>query len=95
MTRTGFLEHIKLQINSILSTPDAKYACYDISNFYLGMPLDHPEYVCIQLSTILQEFIDKYDLTKYAHNGWIFFEIIKGVYGLKQAGKLANDLLTE
>jgi hypothetical protein len=32
---------------------------------------------------------------QYVHNGWVHFEITKGIYGLKQAGKLANDLLTE
>jgi hypothetical protein len=31
----------------------------------------------------------------FDHNGWIYFEITKGVYGLKQAGKLDNDLLME
>jgi hypothetical protein len=25
----------------------------------------------------------------------IYFEVTKGVYGLKQAGKLVNDLLTQ
>ena len=32
---------------------------------------------------------------QYVHNGWMYFEITKCIYGLKQAGKLANDLLTE
>jgi hypothetical protein len=27
------------------------------------------------------------------HNGWIYFEILRGCYGLPQAGILANDLL--
>ena len=57
------------------------------------MPMDRPEYVRIRLEDIPQEFIDEYNLTPYAHNGWIYFEIIKGCYGLPQAGKLANDLL--
>ena len=33
--------------------------------------------------------------TWYAHDWWVYFEITNGVYGLKQAGKLANNLLTE
>ena len=94
-TKTGSIELVKLTINDVLSTPQARFACFDISNFYLGTPLDRPEFVRIRLADITQEFIDEYDLTKYAHNGWIHFEINKGVYGLKQAGKLANDLLTE
>jgi hypothetical protein len=94
-TKTGSLEVVKLQANSVLSTQDARFACYDISNFYLGTPLDRPEYVRIRLADITQDFIDEYQLEKYAHNGWVYFEITKGVYGLKQAGKLANDLLDE
>ncbi|KAL7425805.1 hypothetical protein ACHAXH_000792 [Discostella pseudostelligera] len=94
-TKTGSLESVKLILNDTLSTPNAKFACFDISNFYLGTPLDRPEYVRIKLSDIPQEFIDEYNLTEYEHNNWIYFEIHNGVYGLKQAGKLANDLLTE
>ncbi|KAL7425592.1 hypothetical protein ACHAXH_000063, partial [Discostella pseudostelligera] len=57
--------------------------------------MDRPEYVRIKLTDIPTEFIDEYTLTEYTYNGWVYFEINKGVYGLKQAGKLANDLLTE
>ena len=94
-TKTGLLELVKLVLNSVLSTRDGKFACFDLKNFYLGTPLDRPEYVRIKITDIPQEFIDEYDLNKYAHDGWVYFEINKGVYGLKQAGKLANDLLTE
>ena len=27
------------------------------------------------------------------HNGWVYFEIIRGCYGLPQSGILANNLL--
>ena len=93
-TKTGSIELVKTLLNSTVSRKGARFACFDISNFYLGTPLDRPEYVRIKLTDIPQEFIDEYNLTKYAHNGWVYFEITKGVYGLKQAGKLANDLLT-
>ena len=74
---------VKLVLNSMLSHPNGKFASFDISNFYLGTPLDRPEYVLIKLTDILQEFINEYNLTAYAHDGWIYFEITKGVYGLK------------
>ena len=92
-TKTGSLELVKLTINSVLSTTDARFACFDISNFYLGTPLDRPEYVRIKLSDIPKEAVDEYNLMTLEHAGWVYFEITKGVYGLKQAGKLANDLL--
>jgi hypothetical protein len=94
-TKTGSLELVKLQLNNVLSTKDARFVCYDLENFYLGTPLDRPEFVRIKLADIPEEFILEYNLTAYVHNGWVYFEINKGVYGLKQAGKLANDLLTE
>jgi hypothetical protein len=92
-TKTASLKTVKLVINSTLSTPNAEYMTMDLSNFYLGTPLDRPEYVQIKLSVIPQEVIDAYNLNKYAINGWVYFEISKGMYGLKQAGKLANELL--
>jgi hypothetical protein len=64
-TKTASLELVKLQLNSILLRPGAKFACYDIENFYLGMPLDRPEYCCIKLQDIPMEFIDEYNLTVF------------------------------
>ena len=88
------MELVKLVINSVLSTKDARFACFDISNFYLGTPLDRPEYVRIKLSDNPSKAVDEYyTITTYEHAGWINFEITKGVYGLKQAGMLTNDLL--
>ena len=49
--------------------------------------------MCIKLSDIPQEFIKKYDLTQSVQNGWIYFYILRGCYGLTQSGRLANDLL--
>ena len=55
--------------------------------------MDQNEYVHIKLLDILQEFIEEYNLTKLVQNGWIYFEIICGCYGLPQSGRLVNDLL--
>ena len=87
------MEILKILINSVLSCKGARFVCFDIKNFYLGTPLDHPEYVRIHLKETPQEFITEYNLTTYARDGWVYFCICKGMYGLHQAGKLANDLL--
>ena len=68
-TPTASLDLVKLQLNSVVSRPGAKFACFDISNFYLETPLHRPEYVHIKLSDIPQEFIDEYDLHNHVHNG--------------------------
>ena len=80
-------------INSVLSRRDAHFLCFDAVNFYLQTTMSNPEYVRIKLSAIPQEIIDEYDLTTYAHNGWIYYEVVRGCYGLPQSGCLANNLL--
>ena len=55
--------------------------------------MDQSKYVRIKFSDIPQEFIEEYDLSKSAQNGWIYFEILCRCYGLAQSGRLANDLL--
>ncbi len=58
------------------------------------MPMEDPEYVRIKITGIPEEFILEYGLAGMeGKNGWIYFEICPGCYGLPQAGILANNLL--
>ena len=81
-TPTASLEIFKLLINSVLSRKGAHFVCFDINNFYLGTPLDRPKYARIHLKDTPQKFITKYNLTTYVRDGWVYFRICKGVYGL-------------
>jgi hypothetical protein len=45
------------------------------------------------LSRFPEEIVDKYNLKALAVNGWVYIEVRKGMYGLKQAGLLVNQLL--
>jgi hypothetical protein len=47
----------------------------------------------ILLSRFPKEIVQKYNLHAFAVDGWVYIEIRKGMYGLKQAGLLANKLL--
>ena len=47
----------------------------------------------MKLSDIPPELSAEYHLLDYVKEGLIYFEIRKGVYGLPQAGILANKLL--
>jgi hypothetical protein len=47
----------------------------------------------INLSSLPQETIDKYDLIELSQDGKVYIEIQKGMYGLPQAGIFANELL--
>ncbi len=52
------------------------------------------EYFCIKNSDIPKnKLIDKYKLTSLDRDGWIYFKIRQGCYGLPQADILARDLL--
>jgi len=79
-THTGSLETAKLLLNSVCSKPNARFMTMDLANFYLGTPLDRPEYVQIKIDVIPKEFINEYDLMQFSHNGWIYFEITKGIH---------------
>jgi hypothetical protein len=47
----------------------------------------------INLTSLPQETIEKYDLNEFTPDGKVYIEIQKGMYGLPQAGILANELL--
>ena len=81
-TQTASPELFKLLVISVLSRKGAQFVCFDINIFYLGTPLDCPEYACIHLKDISEEFIAEYNLTTYARDNWVYFCICKGVYGL-------------
>ena len=55
--------------------------------------MDRSEYARIKIKDIPEEFIKEYNLLPMVHNGWVYFEIIRGCYGLPQSGMLANNLL--
>jgi hypothetical protein len=65
----------------------------DIKNYYLGTQLPRFEYMKMLLSRFPEEIIRKYNLNALADDGWVYIEIRRGMYGLKQAGLLANQLL--
>jgi hypothetical protein len=92
-TNTASLELVKLLLNSELSRKGARFSSINLKNFYLDTPMPDPEYVRVKINDILVEFINEYSLADKAHDGWIYFEIRQGCYGLPQSGILANNLL--
>jgi hypothetical protein len=92
-TSTADITTFKILINSTLSTEDAAMMMMDIKNYYLGTPLPRFEYMKMLLSRFPDEIIQKYNLNALAVDGWVYIEIRKGMYDLKQVGLLANQLL--
>ena len=94
-TQTASLTTIKVLLNSTISTPGARFSAFDLKNFYYGTPMDRYEYMKLHISKIPDEILDEYSLRPLAtSDGWIYMEIRKGMPGLKQAGRIANDRLT-
>jgi hypothetical protein len=92
-TPTANLVLIKTHLNSVISTKGARYMTLDIKNFYLNTPMTRPEYVCLKLSDIPDEIIHIYKLHNIATpEGYVYIEVNKGMYGLPQAGILAQEL---
>ena len=56
-TETAELTTHKLLLNSVMSSPGAKYMTADIGNFYLGTPMERPEYMFLPLSYIPEEIV--------------------------------------
>jgi hypothetical protein len=94
-TDTSNLTTAKLVINSTISTPGARHMLIDVKNYYLGTPLDIYEYMRLAIDILPQEIVDQYSLLNLVHNGFVYLEIRKGMYGLPQAGILANQLLVK
>jgi hypothetical protein len=92
-TRTAGLTTAKILINSVISTLGAQFLVIDITIFYLNTPLRLFEYMVINLASLPQETIEKYDLIELSQDVKVYINIQKGMYGLPQAGILANELL--
>lgn len=92
-TRTADLVTSKILWNSVISTEGARYVTADLKLFYLTAPLDRYEYMRMPLKIIPKHIIEQYDLCTKAKHGYVYMEIRRAMYGLPQAGILANKLL--
>ncbi|KAL7482841.1 LOW QUALITY PROTEIN: hypothetical protein ACHAW6_008505 [Cyclotella cf. meneghiniana] len=93
-TLTANLLVVKLLLNSVISTKVAKICTLDTKNFYLCTPSKCYKYVQMHLSDFPEDVIELYKLIELANkDGMVFVEIRRGMYGLPQAGLLAQELL--
>jgi hypothetical protein len=90
-TSTADITTFKILINSTLFTKEDAMMMMDIKNFYLVTPLPRFEYMKMLLSRFPEEIIQKYNLNALSVDGWVYIEIRKGMYGLKQSGLLENQ----
>jgi hypothetical protein len=85
----------KLLINStIISTPNAKYMTMGIKDFYLDTPMARYKYMRLRIANMPNDVIKHYQLTDLTTpGGYNYCKIQKGMYGLPQAGIIAQQLL--
>jgi hypothetical protein len=93
-TPTADLLTAKLFINSTISTPNANYMAMDIKDFYLNTPMARYEYMQLQIANMPNDVIKHYNLTNLTTpDGYVYCKIQKRMYGLPQAGIIAQQLL--
>ena len=94
-TDTADMLTAKQLLNSVVSTPRARCCILDIKDFYLNNLLPRYEYMRMALKLIPQDIVEEYNLHAISHDGYVYFQIEKGMYGLPQAGKIANEELQQ
>jgi len=86
----------KCLINSVVSTKGAKCLMVDVKDLCVNTPMKQYEYMQLKMADIPDEIIKEYKLDqKVTTDGFIYTEIQKGMYGLPQAGIIAQELLAE
>ena len=89
-TPTADLLLIKFFLNSVISSDGAKFATANLSNFYLMTPLNRHEYGRVNIP---DEIIEEYKLREKATaDGWVYFKVMRGMYGLPQLGSNSSRL---
>ena len=88
-TLTGSLEMIKPIINKVVLK--TVYGSLSLTSY--TSTWTHPWSILNMRASIYQIPRSISLNTTYTWEGWVYFEIIRGCYGLPQAGKSANDIL--
>ena len=92
-TRTADLMTAKMIWNSVIVTDSEKFMGLGIGNFYLETPIEEYEYMIMPLHLFPQHTIDQYKLQENAQNWHVYLEVWRDIYGIPQAGALANKQL--
>jgi hypothetical protein len=89
---TAEMDAIKILLNCMISE-DANWTTIDLTDFYLGTDLPHPEYIRIPRNFIPHDVIAFYELNDFFSNDTLYCSVHKTHYGLPQAGALSQKRL--
>ena len=85
---------VKILLNSTISTKGAKFMTIDIKDFYLMTPMERPEFMRLKISNMPEIIIKQYQLqNKVTKDGYVYVQINGGMYGLPNAGIIAQEQL--
>ena len=85
---------MKLLLNIIVSTLNAKFTTIDIEYFYLDTLMAQSKYMRFKLSDLPESVVQHYYLEeKTTRDGYVYVKIKRGVYGLSQVSLIAQQLL--
>jgi hypothetical protein len=86
----------KIMINSVISDADcgARFMTGDVKNFYLDTQMPYYQYMRIHRKYFTPEVCAEYNIDALCEaDGYVYVEIRKGMYGLKEAAILAYKQL--
>ena len=84
---------VNLLLNSVVST-HAFFGSIDLTDYYLGTPLSHPQFIKIPTHLFSDSVLSHLHLHPFVQSApsskpYLLFRIDKTMYGLKEAGKLS------
>ena len=79
------LVETKVLLNSTISDANhgAKIMSCDLKDFFLASPMAKLEYMKVSIKYFPTDIIAQYKLDGLVKNGYVYVEIMKGMYGLK------------
>ena len=86
-TKTFDLDTMKMFLNSVILTPNARFITNDIKYFYLWTPLKHYEYIRLQYDIIPKEIIEQYHLQAFKHDDYVYLKSNKTCTDYRRQGK--------
>jgi hypothetical protein len=89
---TAEMDALKILLNCMISE-NANWSTIDLTDFYLGTGLPHPEYIRIPTRHIPPRVITFYKLHPFIDNDVLYCSVHKTHYGLPQAGALSQQRL--
>jgi hypothetical protein len=89
---TAEMEALKILLNCMISE-NGNWTTIDLTDFYLGTDLPHPEYIRIQSQLIPDNVAEFYKLRPFMDRQTLYCSVHKTHYGLPQAGALSQQRL--